>query len=118
MELKGNLSTEHQRPGDAKRPDTATLDKSRTPEDEGSDRGRRAFIAGNGEVRGSGAGAGGGNMREDYDDEQASGGGDLTESPRVNDGEEDQIHQAVENQSSVTPDDYPEKNGMGQADKG
>jgi len=118
MDLKGNLSTEHQLPGDAKRPDSATLDKNRTPEDENSERGERAFIAGNGEVRGSGAGAGGGNLREDYDDEQASGGGDLTESPEVNDGEEDQIHQAVENQSTVSPDDYPEKNSMSQADKG
>jgi hypothetical protein len=117
MDLKGNLSTEHQREGDAKRP-SDTMDRDRTPEDENSERGRRAFIAGNGEVHGSGAGAGGGNSREDYDDEQASGGGDLTESPQVNDGQEDQIHQAVENQSSVTPDDYPEKNSMRDADKG
>ncbi|HEV2567634.1 hypothetical protein [Sphingomonas sp.] len=140
MDLKGNLSTEHQLAGDAKRPDSATLDKNRTPEDEGSDRGQRPFIAGNGEVRGSGAGAGGGNLREDYDDEQASGGGDLTrgsgqdEERRQNheavhngnrlseagahDGVEDQIHKAVDNQSSVSPDDYPEKNSMGHADKG
>ena len=117
MDLKGNLSTEHQRPGDAKRPDSATLDKGRTPEDENSERGRRAFIAGNGEVHGSGAGAGGGNLREDYDDEQASGGGDLTRAP-AHPGLEDEIDKAVDNQSSVTPDDYPEKNGMGQADKG
>ena len=68
MDLKGNLSTEHQLPGDAKRPDSATLDKHRTQEDEGSDRGQRPFIAGNGEVPGSGAGAGGGNLREDFDD--------------------------------------------------
>jgi hypothetical protein len=117
MDLKGNLSTEHQRPGDAKRP-ADVQDRFQTPEDETSERGKRPFIAGNGEVRGSGAGAGGGNLREDYDDEQASGGGDLTESPDVNDGLEDQIHQAVENQSSVTPDDYPEKNSMRDADKG
>jgi hypothetical protein len=117
MDLKGNLSTEHQRDGDAKRP-SDTMDRDRTPEDESSERGQRAFIAGNGEVHGSGAGAGGGNFREDYDDEQASGGGDLTESPQVNDGQEDQIHQAVENQSSVTPDDYPEKNSMRHVDKG
>ena len=141
MDLKGNLSTEHQSPGDAKRPDSATLDKNRTPEDEGSDRGMRPFNAGNGEVRGSGAGAGGGNLREDYDDEQASGGGDLTRAPTpndeekrqnhaavqnggrlseagANDGLENEIHQAVDNQSSVSPDDYPEKNGMPHADKG
>ena len=141
MDLKGNLSTEHQLPGDAKRPDAATLDKNRTPEDEGSDRGMRPFIAGNGEVRGSGAGAGGGNLREDYDDEQASGGGDLTRGPSrqdeekrqnhaavhngghlsdadAHDGLENEIHQAVDNQSSVSPDDYPEKNGMPHADKG
>jgi hypothetical protein len=117
MDLKGNLSTEHQREGDAKRP-SDTMDRDRTPEDASSERGQRAFIAGNGEVRGSGAGAGGGNFREDYDSEQASGGGDLTESPEVNDGQEDQIHQAVENQGSVTPDDYPEKNSMRDADKG
>ena len=141
MDLKGNLSTEHQLPGDAKRPDSATLDKNRTPEDQGSDRGTRPFIAGNGEVHGSGAGAGGGNLREDHDDEQASGGGDLTrasvsrdEEERQNhaavhngnrlseadahDGIEDQIHKAVDNQSSVSPDDYPEKNSMSRADKG
>jgi hypothetical protein len=118
MDLKGNLSTEHQLPGDAKRPDRATLDKNRTPEDEGSDRGERAFIAGNGEVRGSGAGAGGGNMREDYDDDGVAGGGDLQEAPDVNDGQEDQIHQSVANQSTVSPDDYPEKNSMTHADKG
>ncbi|NNM75480.1 hypothetical protein HJG53_00970 [Sphingomonas sp. ID1715] len=118
MDLKGNLSTEHQLPGDAKRPDSATLDKNRTPEDEGSDRGQRPFIAGNGEVRGSGAGAGGGNLREDYDNDAVGGGGDLAEAPGVNDGEEDQIHQAVENQSNVSPDDYPEKNSMRDADKG
>lgn len=117
MDLKGNLSTEHQQPGDAKRPDAARLDGGRTPEDENSERGRRAFIAGNGEVRGSGAGAGGGNLREDYDDEQASGGGDLTRAPS-HASLEDEIDKATENQSSVTPDDYPEKNDMGMADKG
>jgi hypothetical protein len=112
-----NLSTEHQRSGDAAQP-SDTLDRGQTPEDEGSDRGRRPFIAGNGEVRGSGSGAGGGNLREDYDDDAIAGGGDLAESARVNDGQEDQIHQAVENQSSVSPDDYPEKNSMRHADKG
>jgi hypothetical protein len=139
MDLKGNLSTEHQLPGDAKRPDSATLDKYRTAEDENSERGRRAFIAGNGEVHGSGAGAGGGNLREDYADEQASGGGDLTRGPQdeerrqnhaavnngnrlseadTHDGLENEIHQAVENQSSVRPEDYPERNTMRDADKG
>ena len=140
MDLKGNLSTEHQLPGDAKRPDSATLDNKRTPVDEGSDRGTPPFIAGNGEVRGSGAGAGGGNLREDYDDEQASGSGDLTHAPEMDeekrqnhaavhnggrlseagadDGVENQIHQSVENQSSVSPDDYPEKNSLADADKG
>lgn len=102
MDLKGNLSTEHQLPGDAKRPDAATLDKNRTPEGEDSDRGGRPFIADNGEVRGSGAGAGG---------------GDLTRAP-AHLNREDQLEKAVENQSSVTPDDYPEKNSMTHADKG
>lgn len=105
-----NISTEHQEPGDAKRPsDTLDREQSRTPEDEQSDRGTRPFIAGNGEVRGSGAGAGGGNMREDYDDDAPAGGGDLTEARGADDGTENQIHQAVENQSSVTPEDYPER---------
>ena len=141
MDLKGNFSTEH--PGDAKRPESATLDKDRTPKDGNGDRGHRAFITGNGEVRGSGAGAGGGNLREDYDDEQASGGGDLTrasashddEEKRQNheavhngnrlseagahDGLENEIHQAVDNQSSVRPEDYPDRNNtMRDADKG
>lgn len=114
-----NISTEHQRSGDAARPsDTLDRNQSRTPEDENSDRGERPFIAGNGEVRGSGAGAGGGNLREDYDNDAVAGGGDLTEVDRVNDGRENQVHQAVENQSSVTPDDYPEKNSGSHADKG
>lgn len=117
MDLKGNLSTEHQLPGDAKRPDSARLDADRTSEDEESERGRRAFIAGNGEVRGSGAGAGGGNLREDYDDEQASGGGDLTRAP-AHSNLQDEIDKAVDNQSTVTPDDYPEPNSMRDADKG
>jgi hypothetical protein len=117
MDLKGNLSSEHQLPGDAKRPDNARLDADRTPEDEASERGRRPFIAGNGEVRGSGAGAGGGNLPEDYDDEQASGGGDLTRAP-AHSGLEDEIDKAVDNQSSVRPEDYPEPNSMRDADKG
>lgn len=117
MDLKGNLSTEHQLPGDAKRPDRARMDADRTPEDEDSERGRRAFIAGNGEVRGSGAGAGGGNPREDYDDEQASGGGDLTRAP-AHANLEDEIDKAVDNQSTTTPDAYPEPNSMRDAGKG
>jgi hypothetical protein len=133
MDLKGNLSTEHQQPGDAKRP-ADTQDRLQTPEDESSDRGTRPLIAANGEVRGSGAGAGGGNLREDYDDDQVAGGGDLTrsgvdEEKRQNheavhngnrlseagahDGVEDQIHKAVDNQSSVSPEDYPERQGGG-----
>lgn len=103
-----NLSTEHQLPGDAKRPsDTLDRDQPRNPEAEQRDRGKRPFIAGNGEVRGSGAGAGGGSMREDYDNDPVSGGGDLTEAPDASNGEEDRIHQSVENQSSVSPEDYP-----------
>lgn len=42
----------------------------------------------------------------------------LAEAKGVNDGEEDRIHQAVENQSSVRPDDYPEPNSMSDAGKG
>lgn len=102
-----NISTEHQRSGDAARP-SDTLGRERTEEDRKSDRGERPFIAGNGEVRGSGSGAGGGNQREDYDNDAVAGGGDLTEAPHASDGTEDQIHQAVENQSTVSPDDYPE----------
>ena len=102
-----NISTEHQRSGDAKRP-SDTLDREQTPEDEGSERGRRPFIADNGEVRGSGAGAGGGNQREDYDSDAAAGGGDLTEVRRASGSEENRIQQATDNQSSVAPEDYPE----------
>ena len=103
-----NISTEHQRPGDGKRP-SDTLDREQASDAESSERGTRPFIADNGEVRGSGSGAGGGNMREDYDNDAPSGGGDLTEAPHASNGEEDRLHQAVENQSSVTPEDYPEK---------
>ena len=103
-----NISAEHQREGDAKRP-SDTLDRDQNSEDNTSDRGSRAFIADNGEVRGSGAGAGGGNLREDYDNDAVAGGGDLTEAPNASPGEEDRIHQSVKNQSSVTPEDYPEK---------
>ena len=96
---------EHQLSGDAKRP-SDTLDREQARED----RGKRPFITGNGEVRGSGSGAGGGNPREDYDDDAVAGGGDLAEAPDASNGTEDQIHQAVENQSTVRPEDYPEKN--------
>ncbi|MFD1612129.1 hypothetical protein ACFSCW_09985 [Sphingomonas tabacisoli] len=116
-----NISTEHQLPGDAARPDdTMDRDQPRRPEQEqrDRDRGERPFIAGNGEVRGSGAGAGGGTMREDYDDDAAAGGGDLADAPGVNDGEENRIRQAVKNQSSVRPEDYPEPNSGRDADKG
>lgn len=108
MVQERNISTEHQPAGDAKRPQD-TLDRDRSPTDERSDRGQRAFIASNGEVRGSGAGAGGGNEGEDYDDDPDAGGGDLTRVEGVSPGEEDRLHQAVENQSSVRPEDYPEK---------
>lgn len=61
------------------------------------DRGERASIAPDGEARGSGSGAGGSNPGEDYDDDATGGGGDL-----------DSQKKAVENQSSVKPEDYPE----------
>lgn len=119
MDLKRNYSTEHQPPGDAKRPDDALLDKRRTPEDEDSERGTRPFIAGNGEVHGSGSGAGGGGASEDYDGDPAGGRGGLTEAPDASNGEEDRLHQDVANQGRpVSPDDYPEKNSMAHADKG
>ena len=74
-----NISTEHQRQGDAKRPaDTLDREQPYTPEEEQGDRGKRPFIAANGEDRGSGAGAGGGNPGEDFDDDPDAGGGDLT----------------------------------------
>lgn len=44
--------------------------------DEEQDRGRRPHIDRSGEVHGSGAGAGGGNPGEDFDDDPISGGGD------------------------------------------
>ena len=75
-----NISTEHQLPGDAARPsDTMDREQPRAPEKEQGDRdrGNRPFIADNGEVRGSGAGAGGGNPGEDFDDDPAGGGGNL-----------------------------------------
>ena len=42
----------------------------------------------------------------------------LAEADEVNDGEEDRIHQSVQNQSSVRPDMYPEPNSMSDVDKG
>ena len=42
-----------------------------------SDRGKRPSISKNGEVHGSGAGAGGGNPGEDYDDDPVGGGGKI-----------------------------------------
>ena len=74
-----NISTEHKRSGDAARPaDTLDREQPRSPGKHQRDRGKRPFIADNGEVRGSGAGAGGGNPGEDFDDDPPSGGGDLT----------------------------------------
>lgn len=61
-----DISTEHRRDGDAKRP-ADTLDRGK----------RAGFDPETGEVSGSGAGAGGGNQGEDYDDDGAAGGGDL-----------------------------------------
>jgi len=42
-----------------------------------SDRGKRPSVSKNGEVHGSGAGAGGGNPGEDYDDDPVGGGGKI-----------------------------------------
>lgn len=68
---KNNLSTRHQREGDAAHPKD-TLDKDQT------DRGRPAgFDRKTGEVHGSGAGAGGNNPGEDYDGDPMGGGGDM-----------------------------------------
>ena len=125
MDLKGNLSTEHQLPGDAKRPESATLDKNRPPEDERSDRGERPFIAANREVRGSAPGAGGDSNRgpSSQDEEKRQNheavhnGGRLSEAG-AHDGLENEVRQAVDNQSTVSPDDYPDRNTMRNADKG
>jgi len=63
-----NLSTEYQKPGDARRPKD-TLDRDQT-------RGERAdFDPKTGEVTGSGSGAGGSNPGEDHDDDAVAGGG-------------------------------------------
>ena len=80
MTDKRNLSTEHQREGDALKP-SDTLDRAQTPEvGDPEGRGVRAHIdADSGAARGSGSGAGGGNPGEDYDEDPVSGGGDLPE---------------------------------------
>lgn len=46
-----------------------------------SERGKRAHIDKDGTVHGSGAGAGGGNPGEDYDDDPVGGGGSLPSGP-------------------------------------
>ncbi|MFN3944734.1 MAG: hypothetical protein ACK4K7_07380 [Allosphingosinicella sp.] len=68
-----NLSTRHQRDGDAKHP-SDLLDKGQQAEDE---RGRPAsFDRQTGEVHGSGSGAGGGgNPAEDHDKDPMAGAG-------------------------------------------
>ena len=83
MPESGTLSTEHQRPGDARKPKD-TLDRNQTPEvHDPEGRGVRAHVdAETGEVKGSGSGAGGGNPGEDYDDDAAAGGGVLPETRR------------------------------------
>ena len=65
--ISGNsrLKGQDPSPDDRKRGETAD-----------SDRGRRPHIDRSGEVHGSGAGAGGGNPGEDYDDDVAAGGGE------------------------------------------
>jgi hypothetical protein len=45
--------------------------------DKESERGQRAYVEKDGSVHGSGAGAGGGNPGEDYDDDPVGGGGDM-----------------------------------------
>lgn len=74
------LSTEHQHPGDARRP-MDTLDRNQTPGlDDPEGRGVRAHVdPGSGAVKGSGMSAGGGNRGEDYDDDAKSGDGELPE---------------------------------------
>lgn len=76
-----NLSTEHQRKGDARRPsDTLDKDQVRSP-DRPTDAGARAgFDPKTGEVRGAGVGAGGGSSGEDHDRDPQGGSGTLSES--------------------------------------
>lgn len=75
-----NLSTEHQRKGDARKPsDTLDKDKVRAP-DRPADAGQPAgYDPKTGAVRGSGAGAGGGNPGEDFDSDPQGGSGTLPE---------------------------------------
>lgn len=73
MDLKGNLSTEHQRPGDAKRP-ADTQDRGQAP-------------AG-GDPRD--------NMGENTDQDGASA-ADRADNMGANTTEEDQVHDAVKN---------------------
>lgn len=78
-----NLSTEHQREGDARRP-SDTLDRGQT-EGGSVERGQPAsFDRRTGEVHGAGSGAGGaGNPREDFDSDAAAGAGSMpVEGPR------------------------------------
>jgi hypothetical protein len=84
------------------------------------DRGQRPHIDRDGTVHGSGAGAGGGNPGEDYDDDPVGGGGHMpdqdvsaVERSRKEKGLDDKdalesepTRTAVRNQSQVTPDDY------------
>ena len=71
---KDNLSTLHQRPGDAARPQD-TLDREDA-------RGHRAsFDPRTGKVAGSGAGTGGGNPGEDFNDDAQGGGGSAAGGP-------------------------------------
>lgn len=83
MDESRTLSTEHQRPGDAKQP-MDTLDRNQTPEvDDPKGRGVRAHVdTETGAAKGSGMGAGGGNPGEDYDDDSVAGGGTLPETRR------------------------------------
>ena len=102
MDDDRNLSTEHQREGDARRP-SDTLDRAQSPaHSEGTS---QPFMA------------------RDEDEEkrqnhQAVYNGNRLSEADAHDGVENQIHQSVENQSVVSPDDYPEKNGMRDADEG
>lgn len=79
-----NLSTEHQRTGDAKRP-SVTLDKDMDSFDAKGRGDYAGFDRQSGEVHGSGSGAGGsGNPAEDYDSDGKGGGGTKpVEGPRA-----------------------------------
>lgn len=89
-----NISTEHQRQGDARRP-SDTLDREQ-PAGDAPEAGHRATIdRATGEVHGSGSGAGG-NPGEDHDDDTAATNPVTPVEDRDNVG-------------TVTPEDYPEK---------